>query len=52
VVEAPGGAWPTSCAGLYEYDASFIRALLAASGDADALRRFVDERILGAVPAR
>jgi glutaconate CoA-transferase subunit A len=52
VVEAPGGAWPTSCAGLYAYDATFIGTLLAVSGDADALRRFVDERILGAVPAR
>jgi glutaconate CoA-transferase subunit A len=52
VVEAPGGAWPTSCAGLYEYDAPFIEALLAASRDAGTLRQFVDERILGAVPSR
>lgn len=51
VVAAPGGAWPTSCAGLYEYDAEAVSALLAASDEPEALRQFVDERILGAVPA-
>jgi glutaconate CoA-transferase subunit A len=51
VVEAPGGARPTSCAGFYEYDAATVEALLAASEDPESLRRFVDERILGAVPA-
>ena len=51
VVEAPRGAWPTSCAGLYEYDASAIEQLLAAAEQPETLRRFVDERILGAVPA-
>lgn len=52
VVEAPGGAWPTSCAGLYEYDLPALEQLLAVSGDPQALRAFVDERLLGAVPAR
>jgi glutaconate CoA-transferase subunit A len=47
VVEAPGGAWPTSCAGLYEYDEALLRELLALAGDAERLRRFVEERILG-----
>jgi glutaconate CoA-transferase subunit A len=50
VVEAPGGAWPTSCAGLYAYDARLLEELLAVAGDAEALGRFVDERILQAVP--
>lgn len=52
VVEAPGGAWPTSCAGLYEYDLTVLEQLLAVADDPAALRTFVDERILGAVPAR
>jgi hypothetical protein len=52
VIEAPHGAWPTSCAGLYEYDLSALEQLVAAAGDPDTLRAFVDERILGAVPAR
>ena len=51
VVEAPHGAWPTSCAGLYEYDLPVLDALLAAAHDPAALRQFVDERILGAVSA-
>jgi glutaconate CoA-transferase subunit A len=50
VVEAPGGAWPTSCAGLYGYDAAFLADFIAASSDADALRAFVDGRVLS--PAR
>jgi glutaconate CoA-transferase, subunit A len=52
VVEAPRGAWPTSCAGLYEYDEAIIAELLAVASDPATLRQFVDERILGAVPAR
>jgi glutaconate CoA-transferase subunit A len=52
VVEAPRGAWPTSCAGLYEYDEPLIGALLAHAGDAERLAQFVEERLLGAaVPA-
>jgi glutaconate CoA-transferase subunit A len=49
VVEAPGGAWPTSCAGLYQYDEPFIADLLAVAGDPERLTRFVDSRILRAI---
>ena len=55
VVEAPRGAWPTSCAGLYEYDEPFLVELMTVAGDPERLARFVDERILQsgrqAVPA-
>lgn len=51
VVEAPRGAWPTSCAGLYQYDEPFLADLMAVAGDPELLSRFVDERILQAVPA-
>lgn len=50
-VEAPKGAWPGGCAGLYDYDADYLAAYVTASKDADALRRFVAERILDAAPA-
>jgi glutaconate CoA-transferase, subunit A len=49
VVEAPRGAWPTSCAGLYGYDEGLIGELMAVAGDPERLVRFVDERILQAV---
>jgi glutaconate CoA-transferase subunit A len=55
VVEVPGGAWPTSCAGFYDYDAELLADLMAASGNDDALRRFAEACILttpaGRVPA-
>ena len=51
VVEAPGGAWPGSCAGEYGHDAAYLRDYVAASRDADALRSFVEERILSALVA-
>jgi glutaconate CoA-transferase subunit A len=50
VVEAPGGAWPCSCAGLYNYDAEYLAAYLAATRDPDGYRRFVEEHIFAAVP--
>jgi glutaconate CoA-transferase subunit A len=50
VVEAPRGAWPTSCAGLYQYDEPFLADLMAVATDSERLARFVDERILQAVP--
>ena len=50
VVEAPGGAWPCSCAGLYDYDAGYLAAYVAASRDSATLRAFVAERIVGAAP--
>jgi glutaconate CoA-transferase subunit A len=51
VVEAPRGAWPTSCAGLYQYDEPFLADLMAVANSAEQLARFVDDRILHAVPA-
>jgi glutaconate CoA-transferase subunit A len=51
VVEAPNGAWPTSCAGLYQYDEPFLAELMQVAADPERLTRFVDERILQAVPA-
>jgi glutaconate CoA-transferase subunit A len=51
VVEVPGGAWPTSCAGLYQYDEPLIAGLLAESGDVEQLARFLDERVLHVSPA-
>ena len=46
VVEAPGGAWPTSCVGLYDYDAAYLADYVVASRAEDTLRRFVEERVL------
>jgi len=50
VVEAPGGAWPTSCAGLYDYDAAYLAEYVAASRDETSFRRFVEERVLATEP--
>jgi len=41
VAEAPGGARPTSCGGLYAYDRAFLTAYLAAAGDDAQYRRFL-----------
>jgi glutaconate CoA-transferase subunit A len=51
VVEVPRGAWPGSCAGLYDYDADYLTAYVAASRSAETFARFVEERIPQAVPA-
>jgi len=51
VVEAPGGAWPFSCAGLYDYDAAYLTEYVAAGRDEGTLRRFVEERVLSVEPA-
>ena len=45
VVEAPRGAWPTSCAGLYDYDEEYLGRFIAAAADEVALRRFVEEYV-------
>ncbi|MDQ3695069.1 MAG: CoA transferase subunit A [Chloroflexota bacterium] len=50
VVEAPGGARPGGCAGLYDFDAEYLAAYIAASKDAGSFDRFVAERILQAEP--
>jgi glutaconate CoA-transferase, subunit A len=46
VVEAPRGAWPGGCAGLYDYDAAYLAAYVAASKQEDTLRQFITEHIL------
>jgi len=51
VVEAPRGAWPFSCAGLYDYDAAYLSAYVAASREEVTLRRFVAEHLSGAALA-
>ena len=51
VVEAPGGAWPFGCAGLYEPDLAYLGEFVAASGGEDAIAAFVAERLLEAAPA-
>jgi glutaconate CoA-transferase subunit A len=42
VIEVPGGAWPTSCAGLYSYDEATLAGFVEAAGDEAALRRYVE----------
>jgi glutaconate CoA-transferase subunit A len=46
VVEAPGGAWPFSCTPLYDYDAEYLAAWVAAARNPDTARRFIDDRVL------
>jgi glutaconate CoA-transferase subunit A len=46
VVEAPGGAWPLSCTPLYEYDAAYLAAWVAAARDPATAQRFIAERVL------
>jgi glutaconate CoA-transferase subunit A len=46
VVAAPGGAWPFSCAPLYDYDADYLAAWVSAARDAATATRFIDERVL------
>jgi len=51
VVEAPRGAWPTSCAGQYGYDKDYLTTYAQAAKTDEDFRTFVAERILSAVPA-
>ena len=51
VVEAPRGAWPTSCAGLYDYDEPLIGEMLTHAADPEQLAKFVEARILGTTAA-
>lgn len=46
VVHAPNGAWPCSCAGLYEYDSAYLGAYYESTGDAASFRRFLEEHVL------
>jgi glutaconate CoA-transferase subunit A len=47
VVLVPGGAWPFSCTPLYEYDADYLAAWVAAARDPETAQRFIAARILG-----
>ena len=51
VVEAPRGAWPLGCAGLYEPDLAFLAEFVEAGKDANRLSAFVAHRILSLVAA-
>jgi glutaconate CoA-transferase subunit A len=51
VVVAPRGTWPTSCPFEYPADEAFLRQYLAAAQTAEGFWRFLQERVLGAVPA-
>jgi glutaconate CoA-transferase subunit A len=51
LVHAPRGAWPTSCAGLYDFDVDFLRDYAAAARDDAALQQFVERRILNGAAA-
>ncbi len=46
VVDAPNGAWPTSCAGQYGYDDALLRDFVAAAADPARLSAFIEARIL------
>ncbi|MDP9359339.1 MAG: CoA transferase subunit A [Chloroflexota bacterium] len=51
VVEAPRGAWPCSCAGLYGYDEEYLAAYITASRDPADLARFVETHVLMPEPS-
>lgn len=51
VVEVPGGAWPTSCAGHYPFDQAVLAGFVKAAGNEGALRCYA-EGILKLDPAR
>jgi glutaconate CoA-transferase subunit A len=45
VVEVPGGAWPFSCATLYDYDSEYLAAWNVAAADPVAAGRFIESRV-------
>lgn len=52
VVEVPGGAWPNSCYGYYDYDHAYLEAYIrAAQSDDPFYERFLRAHILERVPA-
>lgn len=51
VVDAPRGAWPLGCAGLYEPDLAFLAEFVEAGKDAERLGAFIADRILSLVAA-
>jgi len=50
VVEAPRGAWPTSCAGHYDYDSKYLAEYAAASKTSEGFQRFMEENICSSTP--
>lgn len=52
VVDAPRGAWPTSCAGLYDEDRAYLAAFLEASRSEATLWAFLEQRADVRVGAR
>jgi len=51
VVEAPRGAWPTSCHSCYSYDKDYLTAYAAAAKTEAGFQRFLDEHVLRTAPA-
>ena len=51
VVEAPQGAWPFGCAGLYAPDEAYLAEFLTVSNGTDEIAAFVAERLMEAAPA-
>lgn len=47
VVEAPRGAWPCSCAGLYDYDAEYLAEYMASTRTAEDFERFLNLKVQG-----
>lgn len=51
VVEVPGGAWPNSCYGYYDYDHDYLEAYIqAARADDATYERFLKQHITDRVP--
>lgn len=51
VAEVPGGAWPNSCHGYYDYDHEYLEAYVRAAQAGDAIyERFLRQHILEHVP--
>ncbi len=45
VVEAPRGAWPTSCAGYYDYDAGYLGEYAAAAKTPQGFHDFLQRHL-------
>ena len=50
VVETPNGAWPCSCAGLYELDSEYLTSYVTASTNEFTIKQFIKDRILSLNP--
>ena len=46
VVESPRGAWPCSCAGVYDVDLNYLTEYVTASNTEATFHRFVEDHIL------